>query len=1394
MKNRMRLISLILSFLMIISSFSFAFAVEFPKNSIEKVQVKDMSEKVRIIIELENKALFDYSQAKTLGAKSFMETETAEKLRKEIVNVQVNVQNKILNNVNSEATFKYSYTSTFNGFTAEVLKEDIAKIKLMPEVKRVYRDTAYEIPTPQMITSEGMINANKVWNTGYKGQGRVVAVLDTGVDVNHELMLLSDDTIPKLDKQKIEDAILSGKLNAKLEVIGKDEREAITIDNLDEVYANRKFPFSFDYSDGDTDAFADRSDHGVHVSGTVAANGTRAEANGSTLNTDHPFDGVAPEAQILGMKVFSSNSPYAYASDTLAAIEDSIILGADAINLSLGSAAGFTFEEGDEFDYEPSFKRARDAGIIVSVSAGNEDRIYEQSFLSLAYEKNYSTTANVDSGLVGSPSTKYHATSVASIENLAFITQYIQGPNSMKIKDFSDSSAEYIASKRSFIEILDGRTLEYVVAGMGKPEDFVGKDLTGKIALIQRGEINFSLKVNNATSAGAIGCIVYNNAPGMMSMILDGVTGDVPAIFISQADGVALKNAINKQITVNSDFIGSFPNDSASEMSNFTSWGTTPDLKIKPEITTPGGQIYSTLPNDQYGMMSGTSMAAPHLAGGAAVIQQYVGIDPRGLFTGMTGEQKADVIEALLMSTAKVVKDPTYENIYSPRRQGAGLMDLEAAVMSDVYLMNSESGKAKVELFDNIGDSFDIEFDVINLSSTETYEYDLSGSIFTEEFMQVDTDFYVTISEAFQLEDSEMLVEDERINPIGAVSTGSAIVTVGPNATTRVKVSVKLNSDETEFLSTIFKNGFFVEGFVELLSRGSQPDLSIPYMGFYGDWTKAPAMDGSMYYDESLSDFYYINSYAYSLWDDGKGNLYYDRLGGNYEDSLHNYDWIAFSPNGDGIRDEIGYRLNLLRNAKKLTVDIYKDNVKIINLDWIDENGYTRGMYERKSFVLSSGDLLTYDLPLWDGTDVNGDQMPNGQYEYVITTWLDYDGLNSKQIKKIPFILDTETFKLGRSVNDTANKKIKINVIDNGYISVAVLKDLGFNDISDLKVVEIPAKTHTFEFDYSAVTDKYAILLSEDLSGNSNIEIVEVNPEADDIDGIFKVTFKTQNGNLYGKTDDFALFAMQDWTILQPDNPTLTNYSFLGWFEEGKTTAFNFATPITSDLTLTAKWILNYTPDPDNNGGSPGGGASNPKPTPIPTPNPEPVVPIDFGDTTNHWAKDDIGFIAGLGLVNGTSANNFSPDSNMNRGMIVTILGRLAKIDINNFTNSSSFNDVAGGQYYAPFVEWAAQLGLVNGTGNGSFSPEAPLTREQLAHMLMKYAELMNLNLKSNTENKVQFADEANVSAWATESVQKARELGIIIGSNNSFGPDRPITRAEVITMLARFIRLIEQQ
>ena len=109
---------------------------------------------------------------------------------------------------------------------------------------------------------------------------------------------------------------------------------------------------------------------------------------------------------------------------------------------------------------------------------------------------------------------------------------------------------------------------------------------------------------------------------------------------------------------------------SKHSMSGFSSWGVTPDLRLKPEVTAPGGNIYSSVPDGAYGFMSGTSMATPQLTGASAVVLQRVQSDP--LFASMDARHKSDVVQNLLMGTATPVVDPLQDTgaYYSPRRDG----------------------------------------------------------------------------------------------------------------------------------------------------------------------------------------------------------------------------------------------------------------------------------------------------------------------------------------------------------------------------------------------------------------------------------------------------------------------------------------------------------------------------------------------------------------------------------------------------------------------------------------------------------------------------------------------------------------------------------------------------
>ena len=180
-----------------------------------------------------------------------------------------------------------------------------------------------------------------------------------------------------------------------------------------------------------------------------------------------------------------------------------------------------------------------------------------------------------------------------------------------------------------------------------------------------------------------------------------------------------------------------------------------------------------------------------------------------------------------------------------------------------------------------------------------------------------------------------------------------------------------------------------------------------------------------------------------------------------------------------------------------------------------------------------------------------------------------------------------------------------------------------------------------------------------------------------------------------------------------------------------------------------------------------------------------------FTDTVNHWAKADIDFVVSRGLFSGTSETTFSPDSTITRGMFVTALGRLAGIDPVGYPSSSRFTDVPATAYYAPFVEWAASKGIVSGTGEGSFSPDAAITREQMALIMRQYADKLGYTLPVARE-AVTFTDENQITSNMKDAVRAIQQAGIMSGKgNNRFGPKDAATRAEAAVVLRRFVEVV---
>jgi len=179
-----------------------------------------------------------------------------------------------------------------------------------------------------------------------------------------------------------------------------------------------------------------------------------------------------------------------------------------------------------------------------------------------------------------------------------------------------------------------------------------------------------------------------------------------------------------------------------------------------------------------------------------------------------------------------------------------------------------------------------------------------------------------------------------------------------------------------------------------------------------------------------------------------------------------------------------------------------------------------------------------------------------------------------------------------------------------------------------------------------------------------------------------------------------------------------------------------------------------------------------------------------FTDITGHWAADNILFAASRGLLSGTSDTTFSPDTGMTRGMFVTTLGRLAGINPDSY-QTGKFTDVKADAYYAPYVNWAAQTGIVEGITATTFAPDTNINREQMAVIMKNYAAKLGYDLPQ-TLRAVTFADNTQISSWAKDAVKSMQQAGILTGKNeNKFDPKGTATRAEVATVLRRFVEIV---
>lgn len=880
-----------------------------------------------------------------------------EQASKEVIANQASIKEKVKAITNQAIGKSYGYV--VNGFATKAKVKDIQKLRNIPGVKSV---TLAKVYYANDSSADDMANVSTVWNNyKYKGEGTVVSIIDTGIDPNHKDLRLSDDSKAKLTKDKV---------NAFTKETGYGR------------YFTDKVPYGHNYSDNNDNITDDNpsEQHGMHVAGIVAANGTAANSVNSVV-------GVAPEAQLLAMKAFSNSDSSASTDSTsiIGAIDDSAKLGADVLNMSLGSVSGQQNEDDPEV---AAVERATKKGTAAVISAGNSGTSNsETEGVNKAYY------GNPDMETLGSPGTARSATTVASAENTKATTDgvtitsadgktTIVNPEATQLSEGTDR-AFFNDKKFYVVKDKNGKL------GTGAAKQYTSA-VKGKIAIVKRGDLTFTDKQKYAQEAGAAGLIIVNNKPGDMTGM--SLTAGFPTAGLSASAGEELVKYVeaHPDEALKVSIVVQALNNSARQtdlMSDFTSYGPASNLAFKPDISAPGGHIWSTQNNNGYTNMSGTSMASPFIAGTQALVSQTMN-DKNGAFyttyQKMSPEERTAFIKTLEMNTASIQPDISHDNvIVSPRRQGAGFINAQATIQAlakNPSTVVSSNGYPGVELksFKNRNLKFQVKF-TNRTNKPLTYKLANNGK---------DSDVYTSAT------DGSAVLYDKKID--GASIKASGDVVVPANSTKELTLTLTLPAN--------FNENQYVEGFLTFNGSDSS-QLRLPYMGFFGDWASsdlpifASLNDPDVFQPDNnmFGTLVTVGNSADNtnpgLSRDASGNLRFDPSKFAISNAKNaQYKW--FKPT-----------YYLYRNANNVKIQILDKNGKVINTLASLSNA-TKTYYE------SQEQSYTYfnDAPSWDGTyfDQQANKTvnaPDGNYTYRISATV--NGTNTEQHYDIPVKVDS---------------------------------------------------------------------------------------------------------------------------------------------------------------------------------------------------------------------------------------------------------------------------------------------------------------------------------------------------------------------------------------------------
>ena len=891
----------------------------------------------------------------------------------------------------AKVTTVRDYTHALDGFAIEAPASALSTIQQVEGVKAAFIEGTHK---PMGSTAEGsgapvLANASSLAMTRanqatQKGDGQVIEIIDSGLQTDHDAFSGSMDGVAvrmsQADAQALTGILPHGGAGT---------------------YLNSKIPFAYDYADNDANVVPTSTkdmSHGTHVAAIAAANGGEVR-------------GTAPNAQIIVAKVVHDADGVMDDSALLAALDDALVIKPDVINISLGDDAGMSSDAGSIF--AGVYEKLTDAGITVNAAAGNA--------FSNAYGNNSGQNkpfaTDPDTGTLGEPASYQSTLAVASVDNQEALSYVSLNDRTIAYRTALDGQGQAVPGLRDIPE----KSYRVVDAGAGGGDEldkYAGTNrlsLADAIVLEDKGgtdtrtgtamtdELKASYLTGFPSTPAALMIADTDESDTPYQSIL-GATTTMPTVTITKKDGEAIRQALSAAggadvylSVTHSGIVLASNNPTASE---FSAWGVTPDLRLKPEIAAPGGDIMSAYLGNQYQRLSGTSMASPQVAGISALVRQRLAADPA--FSAVSATDKNALVTNLLMGTAHPLidvelGDGTY---YSPRKVGAGAVDALAATTATVYpsvVGAADPSRPKADLGDGTtGWTFQVR--LTNLSDA-AHTYTLGGQALSE---MVEEGLFAEHSQNWAGQGISLTFTGDSLAEAG----GTQQVTVPAASTATVSVTVTPEAEFAAFAAQNTPQGTFIDGAVTFTSGDETPSLTVPYLGFYGSWGAPSVFDGKWSDNETTPVHVYRSALvnAHSSIPLGSLNPMSEQQDLTAVTTINTQRLIMSRAPWAQAPNTVLPMTGMLRSVPSMTLTYRNSAGQSVRSYTI--NRVRKSLYDLESGWTKPGEFSGED-PVFDGYDQSGNALPDGRYTLTIEAATDGPSSRKHQMS-YEFTLDTQ--------------------------------------------------------------------------------------------------------------------------------------------------------------------------------------------------------------------------------------------------------------------------------------------------------------------------------------------------------------------------------------------------